>query len=300
MILTNLPVSTSGFLYIYVSNTTPNVAVFFDNLQVTHTRGPLLEEEHYYPFGLSMAGISDKAVKWGYAENKYRFQKQELQNKEFSDGSGLEEYEFKYRFDDPQIGRFGSIDPLAAKYEYNSPYAFSEDHVTGHIELEGLEKFPINEDYSFPGDPLSTIVRSAKDLQAVESQRAASRAVTGATTSTSPASTIGNVSNDGSQPVVGATSTTKVTNETTSGSLIGLGTTTITNTTAVQRVPKARLALLTSSISRQVRVSSPRELVDLSGLLRLVTVLMGVLVLVLQEKMKSPEQMYMLLLVWAL
>ena len=142
MILTNLPVSESGFLYIYVSNTTPNVAVFFDNLQVTHVRGPLLEEEHYYPFGLTMAGISDKAVKWAYAENKYRFQKQELQNKEFSDGSGLELYEFKYRFDDPQIGRFGAIDPLANKYVYNSPYAFSEDKVTGDVELEGLEGVP--------------------------------------------------------------------------------------------------------------------------------------------------------------
>ena len=90
-----------------------------------------------------MAGISDKALKTPYAENKYRFQKQELQNKEFSDGSGLELYEFKYRFDDPQIGRFGSIDPLASKYEYNSPYAFSEDKVTGNVELEGLEAVDI-------------------------------------------------------------------------------------------------------------------------------------------------------------
>ena len=86
-----------------------------------------------------MSGISDKALKANYPANKYRFQKQELQNKEFSDGSGLELYEFKYRFDDPQIGRFGSIDPLANKYEYNSPYAFSEDKVTTHVELEGLE-----------------------------------------------------------------------------------------------------------------------------------------------------------------
>jgi len=131
----------------------------------------MLEETHYYPFGLTMAGISDKAVKQDYTENKYRFQKQELQNKEFSDGSGLEMYEFKYRFDDCQLGRFWSIDPLAAKYEYNSPYAFSENHVTTHIELEGLEKFPINEDDPLSGDPNSSIARSPKNQAMVQARR---------------------------------------------------------------------------------------------------------------------------------
>jgi hypothetical protein len=86
-----------------------------------------------------MAGISDKALKTGYAENKYRFQKQELQNKEFSDGSGLELYEFKYRMDDPQIGRFNRIDPLCDSFPHNSTYAFSEDKVINSVELEGLE-----------------------------------------------------------------------------------------------------------------------------------------------------------------
>src|SRR4030095_871605 len=101
--------------------------MFFDNLQVIHTRGPLLEETHYYPFGLTMSGISSKALNFGGSYNKIKFQKQELQNKEFSDGSGLEMYEFKYRFDDPQIGRFWSVDPLANKYVHNSTYAFSEN-----------------------------------------------------------------------------------------------------------------------------------------------------------------------------
>jgi RHS repeat-associated protein len=137
----------SGYLYIYLSNTTPGWDVFFDNLSVLHYSSPLIEENHYYPFGLTMAGISDQAIKTQYAVNKYRFQKQELQNKEFSDGSGLEMYEFKYRMDDPQIGRFWSVDPLSSKYVYNSPYAFSEDKVTNSVELEGLEAALINNDF---------------------------------------------------------------------------------------------------------------------------------------------------------
>ena len=116
-----------------------------------------------------MAGISDKAIKSNYAENKYRFRKQELQNKEFSDGSGLEMYEFKYRFDDCQTGRFWSIDPLADKYVYNSTYAFSENKVTGHIELEGLESFSIQDLWRSAGisqssDPKEFVGNAAKEL----------------------------------------------------------------------------------------------------------------------------------------
>jgi hypothetical protein len=41
---TGLSITKNGYLYVYVSNETPNVYVFFDNVQVTDVRGPLMEK----------------------------------------------------------------------------------------------------------------------------------------------------------------------------------------------------------------------------------------------------------------
>jgi RHS repeat-associated protein len=131
LFLPNLKVPKNGYVLVYLSNSS-NITVYFDNLDIIHERGRLVEENAYYPYGLKIAGISSKKLgdpNEGSLKNQYQYQGD---YSEFDDETQWNEFDLRNY--DPQIGRFVQADPYD---QFPSPYTGMGNDPINNIDPSG-------------------------------------------------------------------------------------------------------------------------------------------------------------------
>ncbi|MDX2189334.1 MAG: RHS repeat-associated core domain-containing protein, partial [Bacteroidota bacterium] len=141
-----------------------NTRLMFADLDGSGTvsSSEILQENHYYPFGMNMEGVwlNDAASK----DSKYQYN-----GKELNDNFGLGWSDYGARWYDAAIGRWGQVDPLAMKskhtsgycYAYNSPFMFIDP--TGEENMIYLV-FLKNNDVKLKNSHIVEILRIAQRI----------------------------------------------------------------------------------------------------------------------------------------
>jgi RHS repeat-associated protein len=123
-----IAIAEPGYLFVYVSNETPQSEVYFDDLQIAHTTTPIVQKDDYYPFGLSF----NSSERSGFTTNKYLYNGKELQNE-----LGLDWYHYGARFYDPAIAKWNQIDPMSDVYSSWSPYNYTLNNPIKNVDPDG-------------------------------------------------------------------------------------------------------------------------------------------------------------------
>jgi RHS repeat-associated protein len=118
-----------GTLQVFVGSES-DVSVWYDDLQITWEHALIVQENHYYPFGMNLVGIE----KQGQPHDRFQYNGKEKQE-EF----GLNAYDYGarlYSFDAP---RWWQVDELAEKYHSLSPYNYVANNPIIFIDPDGRE-----------------------------------------------------------------------------------------------------------------------------------------------------------------
>jgi RHS repeat-associated protein len=214
-----------------------------------------------------MSGISSKAA--GKLENKKGFNGNELQNKEFSDGSGLELYDFNARTYDQEIGRFIQIDPTPDDGDQESltPYHFSGNNPSTFNDPNG--KCPWCDEIK---EGLKAAVTATVATVAVAVDNVLGTNVTGSIANSGdvPTTQINNwntaVTSANNASVVVGTGATIVGGGIATGSAattIGSG-----GTTAIVTAPAFVVGVATAAVGAVVTANASKNLAEKKGLIR--------------------------------
>lgn len=127
-----MDIDRGGYLYVYLSNESNNAFdVYFDDLRITHTKGRVLQEDHYYPFGLSINALSSSAPL--SKPNNFKYNGKE-QDQDFD----INWYDYGARMYMPEIGRWNGVDFLAQVNEGWSPYNYVQNNPLRFIDPDGM------------------------------------------------------------------------------------------------------------------------------------------------------------------
>ncbi|MBL0745584.1 DUF6443 domain-containing protein [Chryseolinea lacunae] len=133
----NILIKQAGYIYIYLSNeeATP-IEVFFDDMKVTQTVSPIIQQDDYYPFGLT---FND------YSREKSFPQKLLFEEKQFIDDLDVDFYDFEWRQYDAVLGRTTTQDPHAEFYFDQSPYSFLGNDPINTIDPSGMDTVKVHD-----------------------------------------------------------------------------------------------------------------------------------------------------------
>ncbi|WP_445456796.1 RHS repeat domain-containing protein [Flavobacterium sp. HNIBRBA15423] len=166
--------------YNYVFNYTDHLG----NIRVSYGVDPdtqtlkILEENHYYPFGLKHEGynmdyktyqqILEESIKIKMASPVDAVYKYKYNGKELQTELGLDLYDYGARNYDPAIGRWMNVDPLAENSRRWTPYNYAYNNPIYFIDPDGMQSegndWIRNGDGTYTaqaGDSASTLARDA-------------------------------------------------------------------------------------------------------------------------------------------
>jgi len=127
--LTNpITAKQNGYMTAYISNATAGAPVWFDHFTITHYVGALVEENHYYPYGLTVNLATSGS---NQIQNRQLYQTQM-----YDKTDELYLYDFGARQYDPQLGRFLSLDPMN---QFPSGYTGMGNDPVSTIDPTGME-----------------------------------------------------------------------------------------------------------------------------------------------------------------
>ncbi len=132
----DINIDQAGYAMAYISSLASR-HVWMDAVAFTIYRGNVLEENHYYPFGLNI----ETASTYPGEVNNYKFTTKELQHHEFTPAVGvtssLELEDYGARMQDPQLGRWNGVDELAENHELESPYNYAANNPIRNFDADG-------------------------------------------------------------------------------------------------------------------------------------------------------------------